>query len=648
MTLKILKTALVFTVAILGIITGIYALISEPETSHKETYSFSSNSMPGILDPAGDETSALKSETVYVLLDHDGQVIDQRIVNRIYGQHDPDAALIVDYGRYLSVENMVSPETPIREDNRLLWNSSLITENSLYYEGVIDNKLPVSIGVSYFLEGEPIEADELSGKSGKLDIVIRSTNNLIYEEPISYYGYDGSLITVDDTNYVPFLVQGTVTLDLKRFSNIEAEDSVNVITGQSASINFMAFPYPDAETTISMDGVDIEIGKLTFILSPGMPPLPEIDIEEELVRMLEGMALLNDGLKVLSLGAEQLLSGLTRFQEESSRMAAGTDQLMALIGEYRSQEAGYRSLVDEVNPENIAETLVNLRNLLDAAEKTPEPAAISEGIENTASGVAELAVRLEQLNQRITVLENTNSGIRDRARQLVSENEPGSDLYELGIALTEREDQLDLLLAERSLVFLEMDELNTSVELLQKEWEENYLPGTEALEQLAAFMENSPGDLLDRLSYLTDDLSRIEDYYNQIDQAIGRAEEMLGNLSLLPGALEEMIKGQTQLRDGITRLRESGILTMERGLIDGINESRFGAAKIELMHRLADDYRSYADNDYNRYSEVQFILQMDGIDSDGPGSTPDNDETESSEEKHWAMNLWAKLLDLFS
>lgn len=84
---------------------------------------------------------------------------------------------------------------------------------------------------------------------------------------------------------------------------------------------------------------------------------------------------------------------------------------------------------------------------------------------------------------------------------------------------------------------------------------------------------------------------------------------------------------------------------MKDELINGINEARAGQAKLDLMKKLADDYRSYADNERNRHSEVRFIVQTPNI-KVAADSAPESPE-ERDENKPWTEIIWLKIINLF-
>ncbi len=591
-----------------------------------------------------EEASVYKNETVYILLDHAGNVLDQQIVNWIYQSGNPEAKIIADYGRYSSVNNMISGEKPILENDRVLWDSALLNAGDIYYEGATDKKLPVEFKIEYFLDGEAFNAPALAGKSGRLEIVITAKNNLVVQDPVIYRDYNGNAAQTADVNYVPLLVQGTYMVDLNRYSNVQAENAAMIITGQTMSLNFMAFPYPEAEIIISMDGEDIELNNIMLIMIPQLPPIPDVeDMEDGLVEMLEGLSAIGEGLARLHDGTGQLLEGLERFRDESNSMMAGFDQLAAFLAEYEHYLDELLSFFDQPRQEELTEMIQLLRELLEDMGALPDPGIITANIRLVSTKSGQLENAQADLSRDTEALTATNARVVAEAEKLISENEAGSELYELGILLLEQNEQFNQIAAGNRSLEQEAKELRTAVTGLNTVWDNNYLTDLDAL-------QDTTRDMAEWLELLPDYLIILEELLDFAENAdhllilFATVEEMFEELSALPQALEQMVEGQRQLKDGLNEINEQGIQQLIEGIVEGINEVRFGEAKIELMRALAEDYRSHADNEHNRNSNIQFILQTEKIEK--PEVEHQNDPPQNIEENR-ARTMWLRFLALF-
>lgn len=646
---KVIQRMLVVLVALLSLGAGAGYLMNMEDTPSGELYQFASSpeEVDEFTPDETDYTPAMKAETVYVKLDYYGKVEGKVIVNRIHDAKDRSAATIADYGNYISIENMVSADKPLVEENRLLWNSSLIANEALYYEGTLQKDLPMDISIEYYLDGENILVEELAGKSGYLEILIRAENKLRFEGPVSYQDYYGNQVTVDDVNYVPFLVQGALDLDLERYSNIESGDGTEIVIGSKASVNFIIFPYPEDEIIISMDGRNIELETISFVIEPRLLPLPEIDIEEDLLKILNGFKELSEGIAALASGSDQLLRGLRLFQQESGRFAAGTDELSAYLDSYLELRNRLMPVISDPNQQEIFQRLDELQALLENLEGIPQPDLLANDIRAVENRISELEQQLDAVNSRINSIQDRSPAVRVEAEKLVAENEPGSELHTLGQLILEQDNELQRLSAENQLLNQNLNELSDAVNTLNNSWENGFVPGLQALETISAYLGSGSIIISDEIARLTRIFNNNLQFLEDLDKMILEAEQLLRDGAALPGAVNELAAGQEQLNAGLKELRESGFLALEKGLVEGINESRYAAAKLELMKELADDYRSFADNENNRYSEVQFIVQTkEIIIPDADSETGEDDLVE--EDQNWATKLWTRLIDLFS
>lgn len=645
---RIMRTVAVF-IALLSIVAGSAFLISTEDASSEEQYQFISKSgEEKLYDPGEkDYTPAMKAETVYVMLGHYGEVKDKVIVNRIYGGKDSSVPLVADYGSYLSIENMVSEDEPLIEKNRLLWSSSILSDQALYYEGALEKNLPLEIYIEYYLDGEKIDAEKLAGKSGYLEILIRAKNRLRYEGPVSYIDYYGNQVTVDDINYVPFLVQGSLDLDLETFSDIESDGGSEIIIGKTTSVNFIIFPYPEDDITISMTGKNIELEALSFVVEPRLFMTPEIDIEEDLLKLIDGFRQLTGGFEALISGSDQLLEGLRRFQQESGRFAAGTDELTRYLDSYLELRDRLMPVISSPNQQEILQRLDELQVVLENLDNIPEPGQLADEIIAVENRISDIEQQLDAINSRINSIQGRSPQVISEAERLVAENEPDSELHTLGQLILEQEKELERLSAENDLLNRNLLELRNAVNSLNNSWENGFVPGLQALEAINIYLGSGDISISDEIARLARILTNNLHYLEELDRIIIEAEQLLRDGAALPGAVSQLAAGQEQLNAGLKELQESGFSALEKGLIEGVNESRYAAAKLELMEQLADDYRSFADNENNRYSEVQFIMQTSEIIASEDGKFI-VDEPVKEETQNWAIKLWTRFINLFS
>ena len=149
-----------------------------------------------------------KKETVFVVADANGSTDHIVVSERLY---NPDGAdTLDDVSTLENIENVGGDETFVPgEDGALVWNAN---GADISYEGTTDAPLPVSVTMTYALDGEAIDPAELAGKSGHLDIEIRYAVNQTAEAEVA---------GERETMQVPFLMATVMLLDEDVFKNVE-------------------------------------------------------------------------------------------------------------------------------------------------------------------------------------------------------------------------------------------------------------------------------------------------------------------------------------------------------------------------------------------------------------------------------------------
>ena len=114
--------------------------------------------------------SSEKEEVIYINLDSSGNI------EKIYAVNIFKDKNITDYGSYTEVKNM-------NTSDKINYSNGVVTVNNsrdkLYYEGIMhnDTDIPWDISITYKLDGKEYTADEIAGKSGKLEMHISIKEN---------------------------------------------------------------------------------------------------------------------------------------------------------------------------------------------------------------------------------------------------------------------------------------------------------------------------------------------------------------------------------------------------------------------------------------------------------------------------------------
>ena len=159
--------------------------------------------------PAGkesDETSTgsdipMKDESVYVIADAAGTV--QKVIVSDWIKNAAEADTLEDVSTLDEIENLKGDETfEETDDNGLAWAAG---GHDIYYQGTSTQELPVTMSVTYYLDGEEMSPEEIAGKSGEVTIRYDFENHM--EQEVELNGEKVSL-------HVPFAVVTGWLLDV--------------------------------------------------------------------------------------------------------------------------------------------------------------------------------------------------------------------------------------------------------------------------------------------------------------------------------------------------------------------------------------------------------------------------------------------------
>ncbi|MCR5250965.1 MAG: hypothetical protein K6E50_10205 [Lachnospiraceae bacterium] len=279
-------------------------------------------------------SSAGKSETVYVLKDADGDtsqvIVSDQLKNR-YGD-----TTITDSTELDNITNVNGyGDYSANSDGTITWEAD---GSDVFYRGTTEKELPLDVNISYELDGVPVSAEEIAGKSGHVTIC------LDYENKTS------ETVTVDGEEYevsVPFAVMSGMLLPNDHFSNVEAENGRVINEGSKQIVVGLAYPglrdsldwddvierssneeakekleevnFPEY-VRIDADVTDFELG-MTVTLA-GCDLLQQADVEDGL-----DLSEVQDKMNELRDGSQQLVDGSAKLKDGSSELLSGSNAL---------------------------------------------------------------------------------------------------------------------------------------------------------------------------------------------------------------------------------------------------------------------------------------------------------------------------------
>lgn len=291
-----------------------------------------------------------KDETVYVIADAKGNagkvIVEEWLKNR------DGAATIEDVSDLDGITNIKGDETFTQDGDKLTWQAN---GNDIYYEGTTDKEVPVSEQVTYYLDGEEIEPEQLAGKSGKVTIRFDYENH----EKVTV-DKDGKQIEV----YVPFTVMTGMIVN-SDFTNIEVTNGKVISDGKNNIVVGMAMPglheslqkeagefdddieFPDY-VEVTADVENFELQMTASVAMSGL--LSDLNLSDlDLSGLEDSIEELSDGSEQLKDGSRELKDGLSTLRESMDDFESGAATLKDGITSYTDGAAQLNSGLKTLN-----------------------------------------------------------------------------------------------------------------------------------------------------------------------------------------------------------------------------------------------------------------------------------------------------------
>jgi putative membrane protein len=284
--------------------------------------------------------------------------------------------------------------------------------------------LPVSVKISYYLDGQEIAPEKLAGKSGKIRILFE------YENQTS------ETVTVDEKEMnvqIPFAVCSMMFLPSDKFSDIEVtngkvidmEDTSIMIgyalPGLTESLKLSDYEptkdmnFPD-HVELTANVIDFELDFTATIVTTGLFDDMDVDKLDDVQDLIDDMGELTKASTELVDGTSQLLDGATEFQDYLSQYIEGVDavgtgiqsmndglsafneQSTALSTGAAMLQSGLTSLNDSL-PDN---WLAELQQIQQAAQTTQNVKSIASEVHSELTQIDLDAVEISATEQSRT------------------------------------------------------------------------------------------------------------------------------------------------------------------------------------------------------------------------------------------------------
>ena len=293
-------------------------------------------------------SAASKEETVYVIADAAGN--PNKIIVSDWLNNESNEAVIEDETNLSDIENLKGDEEfSETNDGELEWTAD---GNDIFYQGTADEELPVTVSVTYYLDGEEVSPEEIAGKSG--DITIRY-------DYVNHKERDVEIDGETNTLHVPFTVVTGFLLDEDVMSDVQITNGRVLSDGEHTIGVGIAFP------GISEDLENPAYASLTKLAKAEVPDYVEITGHTESFSWGTGYTLVTNELFTsseadttsfiddvfgklggLKSGVGQIMDGVTSLNEGAGQLKEGADALAEGLGELTANNEALQDGAEQI------------------------------------------------------------------------------------------------------------------------------------------------------------------------------------------------------------------------------------------------------------------------------------------------------------
>lgn len=590
--------------------------------------------------------SSTTGETVYVIANADGSA-KKVIVSQKYDPDDPNAAQ--------EAQSSLTDAQNVKDDN--------------CWQGTTDKPLPVTMHITYTLDGKSVSADALAGKSGHV------TMRFDYENT----QYETKTIAGKSQRiYVPFAVLTGAILDSDNFRNVSVTNGKLVDDGDHTVVVGMAFPGLQENLALDTDKLEIpsyvEVSAdvtdfsiettLTVVTNSVFNDVDEDKLDKDaLDELSDDLDKLTDAMEQLMDGSDELFDGLDTLLDKSHDLADGVGQLSSGLKKLDANSAQlnegaktvFNTLLDTANKqlqanESLSEagitipelTISNYADVLNGVIAKLDPDSVIAQAEAVARQQVTAAVRAQEDTVRAAVTEQVRQNVSDNVTAAVKASVLEGVLKNQGMTQEQYEVADDTVkIAIGSAVDAKMNtetvqqNISATVSAQMASPEVKALIDQNTEQQISLLIEQNMNSetvraqidaataqasagakqllaLRQQLDSYNTFYIGLQTYTAGVAEAAAGAVKLNKNMPDLIDGVKKLRDGSLELADGIKELNEEGI----EKLVDA-----FDGDLTELSDRLqatidvSRDYRSFIGSG-DSGDGVKFIFRTDAIEND--------------------------------
>lgn len=623
----------VIAVAAAGVIAGTGVTAAAFGTANKTEDTENTSAASSQAAETTEQKKPSKDETVYVLANADGSV--KKIIVSDWIKNN-GGKTVSDKTELSDIKNVKGNESYVMDtDNMREWNAD---GKDIYYQGTISKALPVDLKVSYELDGKPVSAESLAGKSGKVTIRFDYTNNQYKNVSI-----DGKNTKI----YVPFVMLTGLLLDNDIFTNVEISNGKIINDGDRIIAVGFALPGMKENLNLSRDKVDIPdfveitadvknfalgntltVAANSIISDLDVSKLDSADdlqaslteLSSAMSKLLDGSSELYGGLSELLLKSNELVAGVDKLANGASALSDGTVALSAGLSELVSNNdtlnAGAKQVFDTLLS-TVSQKLKDNGITVDTLTVENYKTVLGDLLENpTDSQKAQLInIADTALNAKLSAIgvpQNYYGAVKVLLATKLSSGETQENaMAEIAVMLQNTGDPQNAASIGAAAATAESENGKQIINALCLNLSKQTLEPTvkEAVTQLDSYNEFYKG-VLAYTAGAKQAYDGSTELKNGAKELADGANTLKSGASQFVGGVQQLTDGSKRLADGLKEFNEKGISKLTSLAGDDLGSL---VTRIKATVEVSRDYKSFAGIADGTDGDVKFIYRTDEI-----------------------------------
>lgn len=565
-----------------------------------------------------------KDETVYSNLKPNGKEYQTIVTTHLI--NEDDEKLLKDMTTLLNIENTSGDEIFKKEGESLIWEAN---SNDIYYKGETDKALPISIKITYTLDGKEIEPEKIAGKDGKVKITIEAQNKETREVEIN---------GKKEKMYTPFVVACGTYIQNDKNKNLEVKNAKVIDDGSKTMVAGITFPGLQESLNLKTDTmeipetIEIEMDSKEFEMSNIIMYAMPINAEEFDLDIFSKIDELYGKVDDLKTASTQIEEGAKTLSEGIKTANTGANQIEAEVGKAISNLRADNSPALDEQTLAMIEAQAEQGSILTEESKNLIIASADAGIDSKATYIREQYVQNAKEIARATAIATATETkaksvqqafiagmIAAGANQTVAEQTYAQAVNSgtITVALTEQEKQVIIAQAD------------SGIESQRTQIEEKGIASAKQIARETALVSAQQAATTAAKATSRQVATQVGNTVKKeaTKKVVNQMTTLNNGLNQLSTGLEQLDAGSTTLAQGTHEFNETGINVIYNYVNNDVKEI---SVRAEKLQELAESYTTFTKTSDENEGKVKFITIVDSIKKEENTTSQEQTEEKTS------------------